>query len=126
MFSDSLEGFCKGRLKTEKQIHMKTYTALILCSLLAACSSVSDGQTVQIYKHDGSRQCEGVGASPEAMQAELSGIRVYAAEKSQLQGVAFPAVCGGGTGSINVYTIAGKDLKQAEQRGFHQWESLNE
>ena len=52
------------------------------------------------------------------MQAELVGIRVHAAEKSHLPDVMFPAVCGGGTGSINVYTIDAQQRGQAEQRGF--------
>lgn len=74
---------------------------------------------VRIYKSDGSRQCEGGGISPEAMKKELQGIRVYAAEKQTLHGMMFPAVCGGQTGSINVYTIAEQDLSEAGKRGFN-------
>lgn len=98
---------------------MKPVYLLIACSLFTACANVSDGQTVQVYKHDGSRQCQGAGVSAEAMQQELAGIRVYAAEKSMLKDVAFPDVCGGGTGDINVYTIDAKNQTAAEQRGFH-------
>ena len=85
---------------------MNKLIALILSATLAACAAVSDGQ------------CEGAGISVQEMQKELSGIRVYGAEKSALQDVMFPAVCGGGTGSINVYTIAKADVKQAQARGF--------
>ena len=35
-----------------------------------------------------------------------------------MQGVAFPAVCGGATGSINVYTIPAAERGRAEQLGF--------
>ncbi|UOO81385.1 hypothetical protein LVJ83_10530 [Uruburuella testudinis] len=97
---------------------MKALIISILCSLLAACAHLSDGQTIQVYKHDGSRQCEGAGVLPETMQNELKGIRIYHAEKSRLEGVAFPAVCGGGTGSINVYTIDTQNQAEAEKRGF--------
>ena len=97
---------------------MNKLTVLILSATLAACAAVSDGQTTQVYKLDGARQCEGAGISVQEMQKELSGIRVYGAEKSALQDVMFPAVCGGGTGSINVYTIAKADVKQAQARGF--------
>ena len=97
---------------------MNKLIALILSATLAACAAVSDGQTIQVYKLDGARQCEGAGISVQEMQKELSGIRVYGAEKSALQDVMFPAVCGGGTGSINVYTIAKADVKQAQARGF--------
>ena len=52
------------------------------------------------------------------MKSQLQGIRVYAAEKQVLRGMMFPAVCGGQTGSINVYIISGRDLPEAEKRGF--------
>ena len=97
---------------------MKLFTYLMLSLLLTACASLSGSPTVQVYKLDGARQCEGEGISVAAMQAELAGIGVHAAEKSHLPDVMFPAVCGGGTGSINVYTIDAQQRGQAEQRGF--------
>lgn len=97
---------------------MNKLIPFILSIALAACVAVSDGQTIRVYKPDGARQCEGEGISVAAMQAELAGIGVHAAEKSHLPDVMFPAVCGGGTGSINVYTIDAQQRGQAEQRGF--------
>lgn len=107
------------------------FTALSASVLLAACVQTSGTakpetnpqaeERVQIYKSDGAQQCYGGGTSPAAMQRELQGIRVYAAGKSVLRGVMFPAVCGGGTGSINVYTIAARDLPEAGKRGFMLW-----
>ena len=97
---------------------MKLFIYLTLSLFLAACASAQNTQTIQIYKLDGARQCEGEGFSVAAMQAELVGIRVHATEKSHLPDVMFPAVCGGGTGSINVYTIDAQQRRQAEQRGF--------
>ena len=100
------------------------HTATLTCVLLlTACSHSGDlqrshQQHIQIYKPDGARQCEGGGISPEAMQSELQGIRVYSARKSILSGMMFPTVCGGITGSINVYTIAAKNQAEAQQRGF--------
>lgn len=73
---------------------------------------------MQIYKPDGSRQCGGSGISPAVMEKELQGIRVYAAGKQTLRGVMFPAVCGGQTGRVNVYTIAERGLPEAKKRGF--------
>lgn len=109
---------------------MKPIFSAALCAgilSLTACAH-SDGlnkpatepseKRVRIYKSDGSRQCEGGGISPEAMKSQLQGIRVYAAEKQTLHGMIFPSVCGGQTGSINVYTIAEQDLPKAEKRGF--------
>ena len=52
---------------------MNKLIALILSATLAACAAVSDGQTIQVYKLDGARQCEGAGISVQEMQKELSG-----------------------------------------------------
>ena len=96
-----------------------TAITLWALTLLAACAAAPDkNASIDVYKHDGSRQCEGEGMSPQDMQSQLGGIKVYAARKGQLQGVAFPAVCGGGTPHINVYTIDASQREQAEQRGF--------
>lgn len=102
---------------------MKTIfrTVLAVAALsLTACLPItgsSHESRIQVYKHDGSRQCE-AGISPADMQTELQGIRVYEAGKSELLDKAYPEVCGGETGSINVYTIDVKDRSEAEKRGF--------
>lgn len=95
-------------------------TALLAALLLAACAhtGTTPAGRIQVYKSDGARQCEGGGISPETMRQELRGIRVYAAAKQHLQGMMFPAVCGGATGSINVYTIDAANREKAHERGF--------
>ncbi len=84
----------------------------------AAKTSSHAATRIEVYRSDNAVQCQGGGISPEAMQRELSGIQVFAARKDELRGVAFPSVCGGATGSINVYTIQQADQAAAEQRGF--------
>lgn len=99
---------------------MKKLTLLSMMFVLAACASnANHSARVDVAKSDGSRQCEGAGVSPETMQRELQHIKVYAVRKDHLRGVMFPAVCGGGTGSVNVYTISASDVEIAKQRGFH-------
>ena len=98
----------------------KTVLFLAASFLLAACASHSGSlkaasraaTRIEVYRSQGG------GISPEAIQRELSGIQVFAARKDELRGVAFPSVCGGATGSINVYTIQQADQAAAEQRGF--------
>lgn len=104
---------------------MKPIAALLTALLLTACAhgsgSLKSPQTakrIDVYRSDHSTQCHGEGITPEAMQRELGAIPVFAARKDQLRGVAFPAVCGGATGSVNVYTIAQDNQAAAEQRGF--------
>ena len=95
-------------------------TVLVTALLFTACAHPPQAPAaqIQVYKSDGARQCEGGGIAPEIMLKELDGIRVYAARKQLMQGVMVPAVCGGTTGSINVYHIAAEDQAAAEQRGF--------
>lgn len=97
---------------------MKKYLILLNLFILSACQTTSPNTQVDVFKQDGSRQCQGGGISPEIMQAELNGLRVHAVRKDVQRGVMFPAVCGGGTPNINVYTISVDDLEQARQRGF--------
>ena len=84
----------------------------------AAKTSSHAAERIEVYRSDNSAQCHGGGISPEAMQSELGAIPVFAARKDQLRGVAFPAVCGGATGSINVYTISQDNQAAAEKLGF--------
>ena len=84
----------------------------------AAKTSSRAAPRIEVYRSDNAIQCQGGGISPEVMQRELSGIQVFAARKDELRGVSFPSVCGGATGSINVYTIQQADQAAAEQRGF--------
>lgn len=77
----------------------------------------------QVYRHDGSRQCEGGTGIPAAeMQRELQGIRVYAAEHLPYSGLAVPAACGYPSGAVNRYTIDARDIKAAQQKGFLLWQ----
>ncbi|MCP2039835.1 hypothetical protein L1281_000405 [Neisseria sp. HSC-16F19] len=105
---------------------MKKIMLLLGTAMLAACAHTAPATDarVQVYRSDGSRQCETEGAtSPQLMQRVLenAGIRVYAARKDHLRGMAFPAVCGGATGSVNVFTIAADQAAWAQAQGFALW-----
>lgn len=98
---------------------LKKIYLLSMVLLVAACANTADVLRVDVAKSDGSRQCKGGSVSLETMQSELQDIKVFAARKDHLRGVAFPAVCGGDTGSVNVYTINANDVEIVKQRGFH-------
>lgn len=72
---------------------------------------------IEVYKSDGSRQCADVAIDPEVMATELDGITIYDSRKDQLDRM-YPSVCGGATGSVNVFTIDKADLEKAESLGF--------
>ncbi len=107
-------------MKPNRLLLLLPLSALLLgaCAHTNTLTDHSTGRQLQIYKSDGARQCEGAGMSPEAMLAQLQGITVYSASKQILPNRMYPAVCGGGTGSINVYTIDSHQLPAAEARGF--------
>ena len=79
----------------------------ILLTTLTACQSISGSlKTVDVYRSDNARQCEkNSGITPETMRRDLGDIHVYQMRKDYLRGMMFPTVCGGATGSVNVYTI---------------------
>ena len=104
---------------------------LMSCVGLVACQANGAGaaksslhmEKVEVYRSDNSTQCGGAGVTPETMQRELGDIQVLAARKDYLRGVAFPSVCGGATGDVNVYTIAKQDQAAAEKLGFRVFQS---
>lgn len=80
----------------------------------------TEAALVKVYQSDGSVQCQsGYGNSVAAMQAELTaaGIDVLCGQKGST-GAMYPAVCGGATGAINIYTIHAQNMEAAAKLGF--------
>ena len=76
---------------------------------------------VKIYKYDGSLQCGmGKSVSPEDMQKDLKGLKVYSAS-SKTDGLMHIQQCGTPTGKVNVFEIDRKDLATAKKLGFKEW-----
>lgn len=76
---------------------------------------------VEVYKATGALQCEPAsGTSLTASAAALSkaDIATSASNCGYITGIAFPAVCGGGTASVNIHSIASTDLQAAEGLGY--------
>lgn len=89
--------------------------------LAQPCAGSAPGSaTVEVARYDGSRQCEpgdpGSLLRGERQLAE-AGIHVLAARKGR-DGRIYPAVCGGPTGSMDVYRIPARDLDRARALGF--------
>lgn len=94
--------------------------SLVLIAGLAACSDRPlPASVTEVFKHDGSVQCDGGGVSVDEMAGELTsaGIDVFCSQQAY-DGLAYCAACGCGTGRINVYTIDSRDLTDAESLGF--------
>lgn len=90
-----------------------------LFMLISACGADSTGSVVKIFKFDQSIQCEQSGITLEDMRKELMtvGIDVLCAQKNH-DGRMRAAVCGGGTGAINVYLIDSSKLTDATALGY--------
>ncbi len=75
--------------------------------------------SIQIAKARGSLQCGDPGVAPDAMRKTLEDARVRVlAARCGTDGRMRPAVCGGGTGELNVFDIAPADLDKAQALGF--------
>lgn len=96
----------------------------------ARSTSLAEGDLpegdILIYADRGARQCESDGLSPEESAQILinAGIDVLASTCGIITGVAFPAVCGGGTPDILVHQIRSVNLPDAEQLGFQEINTL--
>ena len=97
----------------------------VLLAMLAAPSAAQTDGTQQsgridIFKPDGSRQCEPDSGIPiDAMQRELTeaGVDVHAASTAA-DGMLRPQVCGAPTGQIHVFTIDAAAAQAAADLGF--------
>ena len=81
---------------------------------------VFDRPVVEVYKYDGTLQCQRGKEIPlDVMAKELAdkGIEVKASRKGT-DGLLHIAMCGASTGKLNVYSIASEALPQAEALGF--------
>lgn len=72
-----------------------------------------------VYKYQGSRQCEGGGIPLEEMQRQLqaSGVAVTSSTCG-MDGRMYPAFCGGADGKINIFTINSNGVNTALSQGF--------
>jgi len=79
---------------------------------------------IQVYRHDGSLQCEPDSGMPlEEMAAELedAGIEILGSRTGH-DDLARMAVCGAPTGNINIFTIDEANLQAARALGFERLE----
>lgn len=88
---------------------------------LAGCSgSSSQSDSVLVYADRQAKQCVSEGLSPDESAGKLisAGIDVLSTDCGFQTGVAYPAVCGGGTPSILIHEIRRENLADAEEVGF--------
>lgn len=73
----------------------------------------------EVYKYQGSRQCDGGGVPLEEMkrQLEVAGVIVTSSSCGR-DGRVYPAFCGGADGKINIFTIPGNSASAAFAQGF--------
>lgn len=82
---------------------------------------------VDVYKYQGSRQCEGGGIPLEEMQRQLqSGGAVVTHSSCGMDGRMYPAFCGGADGKINIFTITSNSMNAALAQGFTPLNNLPE
>lgn len=97
----------------------KRYSVAIVIALVASVSHGAD-QTIRVAKSNGAKQCEfGSAITPDAMRADLTGAGIAVSGTAcGGDGMAYPAVCGAGSGGLNIFEIALADLEKAKALGF--------
>lgn len=92
-------------------------TAVLWCVVQKVGPASS--QTIKVYKNNGAIQCGTVGVPLQVMEKALpmNGIEVLSSFCAH-DGYLRPAVCGAGTGLINVYEIEARYLQKAIDLGF--------
>lgn len=82
---------------------------------------------VDVYKYQGSRQCENGGVPVAEMQRQLQASgAVVTSSSCGMDGRMYPAFCGGADGKINIFTITSNSMNAALAQGFTPMSSLPE
>ncbi len=82
---------------------------------------------VDVYKYQGSRQCENGGIPLVEMQRQLQASgAIVTASSCGMDGRMYPAFCGGADGKINIFTVTSNSLNAAMSQGFTPMSSLPE
>lgn len=82
---------------------------------------------VDVYKYQGSRQCEGGGVPLAEMQRQLqAGGAIVTGSSCGMDGRMYPAFCGGADGKINIFTVTSNSMNAALAQGFTPLSSLPE
>jgi len=80
---------------------------------------------VDVYKYQGSRQCENGGVSLAEMQRELQAANIPVSNSScGMDGRMYPAFCGGADGKINVFSIPSDAVNAARSYGYFLFSDL--
>ena len=88
-------------------------------STATTATSLYPRTSVSLYKYSGSVQCTAGGLSLAEMRRELTdaGIRVLGADCGD-DGKLYPAVCGGGDGSIGIFEVPATQAEKASALGY--------
>ena len=72
-----------------------------------------------VYKYQGSRQCENSGVPLAEMQRQLQSMRIPVVNSAcGMDGRMYPAVCGSSDGKINILSIPSDAVQAAMSQGF--------
>jgi hypothetical protein len=102
---------------------MRLISAICLaaCVVFAGCNDdTPSDDTAQVFRYTGKTQCANDGLTLAQTNAMLiqGGLDVLESSCGMVTGVAFPAVCGGGTPNINLHRIRKVNIPDAERLGF--------
>lgn len=108
----------------------KNLLIITSCIILTACNSDveidENYQHVRVYKDDQALSCNTQAGIPVRSHGEElleQNIEIHCSQKGN-DGFAYPEICGGDTGSINIFTIHKGDLATAESIGFSRLATL--
>lgn len=95
----------------------------LLISALSACAAANPPEHTdarEVYKPEGSRQCEpGSGVGAAELRAELEAARIpVLGYRPGSDGRIHPAVCGAQTGRIHVFAIPAAAVSDAQALGY--------
>lgn len=108
-------------------MHYKNLFLLLLFTIVLQAHADDENRLlIEIFKYDGSVQCELNSGTPLMTMKKIlddQGIKVYSVRVSH-DGLAYTAMCGSPTGKINIYQIKESDFVTAQSQGFKKYSEI--
>ena len=103
------------------------YLTFLTLFTLFSCNDDDKEKTVEVFISNGKLQCQDNAIPINTTKSYLTNAGLDFLEQScGIINAGYPAVCGGGTGQIHIYSIAESALNNAENIGFTNTSTLED
>ncbi len=103
------------------------YLSFLTLFALFSCNDDDKEKSVDVYISNGKLQCQDNAIPINTTKSYLTDAGIEFSEQScGIINAVYPAVCGGGTGQVHIYSISKDDINSATNIGFTEASTLED